>query len=861
MRQNCFPVTLIRAATSEIMKLRKQRRTLKMLASLLCFCVAIAQQLPAQVSRPTVPATATAQHARLTVTVLDENGVAVPSAHIFLGTTPPVLHCETNHAGRCTFRLAGTGVYAMRIEKAGFYQLNVPEVHTGQTDFIEVTINHQQEVRETVDVVESQPAIDAERTARTEVLTTNEILNVPYATSRDIRQALPLLPGIVRDQSGNIHVGGASITQTLNLLDGFNIGVPTTSFAELHVSADAVRAIDAETARYSAEHGKGTSVLGLNTGIGDDKLRFSATNFIPSFQLRKGLNLNQWVPRATLSGPIRKGRAWFFLAPDAEYDLTIVKELPDGADRAQSWRASNLAKMQVNITPANILTTELLLNTFHAKNAGLSIFNPVETTLNERATSWMAAIRDQHYFRSGALIEAGAAVTHFSNRSTPLGTTPYVIEPGNIHGSYFETTYGEARRVQGFANVYLAPVQWRGRHDLKFGMDASSINYDRRFSRDSIFMLRADGSRGRESYFPGTPRLAVSNFEGAGYVQDRWSATSRLLVEAGLRLDWDQIIRDALLSPRIAATYMIGGAGETKVSAGLGVFHQSTNLDLIGRSQAGSRLDVFYAADGVTPLAPPTVTRFVVNRSAVEEPRFLNWSIGLEHKLPHAVYARLDFVQKRGNNGFVFLNVDPGLALGEYRLRNLRRDRYNAVTLTLRHTFREAYPVLLAYTRSSARTNAAFDFNPSSPVIGTQQPGALPWDTPNRIVAWGWAPFVKKTTLGYAMEWRDGYPFSAVNSLQQIAGRAQSYRYPDYFTLAVSLERRFHLLGYHLAIRGTIENITNRRNPTSVENNIDAPGFLTFGGTGHRTMNGRIRFLGRSKDKDKAAPTSQNSSP
>lgn len=796
----------------------------------------------------------------LNVTVIDENGVAVPSARVTLGSQASTLYCETDHSGRCTFH-PQPGLYTMRVEKPGYYRLDLREVRAGETEMIDATLTHQQEIKETVNVVESQPAIDAERTARAEVLTTNEILNVPYPTSRDIRQALPLLPGIVRDQSGNIHVGGASITQTLNLLDGFNIGLPTTSFEDMHVSADAVRTIDAETARYSAEYGKGTSLLGMTTGIGDDKFRFTATNFIPSAQLKKGLNFNQWVPRATISGPIRKGRAWFFIAPDAEYDLSIVKELPEGADRATSWRVSNLAKAQVNITPGNILSTELLVNGFHADHAGLSVFNPVETTLNQRTTSWMANVRDQHYFPSGALFEVGIGVNQFSNSSTPLGTTPYIIEPGNIHGSYYEATSGDARRIQGSANIYLAPFEWHGRHNFKFGFDGTSIDYSRNFNRDTIFMLRPDKSLVRQSFFPGAPRLEVSNFETASYVQDRWSLTDRFLVEAGLRLDWDQIIRDPLISPRLAATYVFGAQNQTKISAGIGTFYQATNLDLIARPEAGIREDIFYLPEGSTPVGNPVQTRFLVNRAALEEPRFLNWTVAVEHKLPHDVYTRLDFVQKRNDNGFVFLNANPALPIGDYVLTNERRDRYNAVTLTLRHSFRETYPFMFSYTRSSAHTNAVFDFNLSTPVIGTQQSGPLSWDTPNRVVSWGWAPFVKKMTLGYALEWRDGFPFSAVNSLQQIVGPAQSFRFPRYFTLALSLERRFHLFGYYLALRGTVENITSNSNPTSVENNVDAPNFLTFSGTGHRSVTARIRFLGHSKAKDSNGTTPKPSSP
>jgi len=789
-----------------------------------------------------------------TVVVLDENGVAVPSARVIL-TSPngQVLRGETDYSGRVFFHVH-PGSYAVTIEKTGFYRVKAGTFHVEQASTVEAVLPHEQEVRESVDVVESPPIIDPAQTARTEVLTKREILNIPYPTSRDIRYALPLLPGIVRDQSGFVHIGGASVTQTYYLLDGFDIGMPTTSFENMRVSVDSLRSIQAETSRYSAEYGKGTSVLGLETGIGDDKFRFSATNFIPSFQLKKGLNYNQWVPRAAVSGPIRKGKAWFFDSPDAEYTQTIVPELPDGADRSTSWRISNLSKVQVNLKPNNILTTEVLVNSFHAKNAGLSVFNPVETTVNSRANAWMAGLRDQHYFASGALLEAGVAVDNFENSSTPLGNVPYVLTPGTASGSYFENTNGNGRRVQGNADLFLAPRQWHGRHEFKVGIGADSINYIRQFFFEPIHYYRTDQTLARESTFSNSPRLRLSNFEASAYGLDRWKPTDRLLIESGLRFDWDEIIRDVLVSPRLAATYMVPGTSETKVSAGVGVFYQAANLDLIGQPQAGTRQDVFYAPNGVTPIGLPVTTQFFADRNALKEPRFVSWSVGVERKLPYSIYGHLDFLQKRGTDGFVYLNTNSGDIVGRYVLTNKRDDHYNALTLSVRRTFKDQYPLFFAYTRSSAQTNYVFAFNQGSPVIGLQQSGPLPWDTPNRFLTWGWAPFFKKMTLGYAFEFRNGYPFTVVNQYQEVAGRVGPYRYPAFYQITLSLEKRFQLFGYYLALRGTVENITNRENPNVVDNNIDSPGFLSFSGTGHRSFTARIRFLGRTKDKDKTKP-------
>jgi hypothetical protein len=73
-------------------------------------------------------------------------------------------------------------------------------------------------------------------------------------------------------------------------------------------------------------------------------------------------------------------KAWFFDGVVGTNTLTIVPELPDGADRASSWRVDNLLKTQLNLTERNILTVSLLSNNFHSGNDGLSRFEPQETT-------------------------------------------------------------------------------------------------------------------------------------------------------------------------------------------------------------------------------------------------------------------------------------------------------------------------------------------------------------------------------------------------------------------------------------------------------------------------------------------------
>src|SRR5208282_5306124 len=224
---------------------------------------------------------------KILVTVTDENNVAVPSAFVFLQASPQAvgLRCVTDFAGHCEFPNLSAATYQLRVEKEGFYSVMLPAIQTGVAVNIDVTLSHQQEVREVVDVVESPPAIDPAQIAAQQTLSGLDVLNIPYAATHDYRNVLNFIPGVVQDVYGQPHVAGAETYQTVTVLDGFNITQPANGQLLARISTDAFRSVQVEPAREPAEFGKGSGgLLMLNTGIGNDHFRFFATDFVPSIQ-------------------------------------------------------------------------------------------------------------------------------------------------------------------------------------------------------------------------------------------------------------------------------------------------------------------------------------------------------------------------------------------------------------------------------------------------------------------------------------------------------------------------------------------------------------------------------------------------
>src|SRR5579872_4607893 len=442
--------------------------------TLVVVCTAAAQSVP-------VP----------TITVVDENGVAVSSARVSLkAATHPAIHCETDFNGRCHFPSLAAGEYDLGVEKEGYYALTQPKVQISSGSNIEVAISHQQEVRETVNVHESPPAIDASQIASQETISGLDVIDIVYPDTTDYRNVLNFIPGVVQDQAGQPHVAGAETYQTVTMLDGFNVSQPANGQLLVRVSTDAFRSIQVEPSREPAEAGKGSGgLLMLNTGIGDDHFRFWATNFIPSVQNKHGWRFDQFLPLITFSGPIIKHKMWFYNSFDGEYDNLIYTALPVGQDNDHIVRFGNLTKLQTNITSRNILTTSFLVNHLHDLYAYLSPQSPQLSNPKDVEYSYFPSIKDQHYFDNGLLVETGIAFDQYDITLTPYGSIPYFVNTETAGGNYYLNAETTATRWQGLSNVYLPPQQWHGRHEFKVGIDLDRISYDANFNRRPISYL------------------------------------------------------------------------------------------------------------------------------------------------------------------------------------------------------------------------------------------------------------------------------------------------------------------------------------------------------------------------------------
>jgi len=803
-------------------------------------------------------------HAQVTLAgrVVDETGAAIEAARLEFrapdGGIP--LTAFSDPAGNFRATLPADGPYAIRAERQGFYLYQGSQTFDPGSSQLTVTLNHVQEFSEKVDVTSSPPPIDPQQASDHKELVNAEIQAIPLPASQDYRNALTLMNGVVLDNSGRPHFNGGDTNQTNYTLDGFNISDPVNGTLEARLNIDTIQSTDLESSRFSAENGRGAAgVLDIKTKMGDDHWRFGGTNFLPSVSTDGGLHIDKLTPRLEVSGPLIKGKAWFHNGAEVFYHDDTVFGLPRGQNRVRGTDFNDLTKAQIDLTQANILTGSFLYNLSDDNHQGLSVLNPVETTLSHRQTLYMSTIRDQHYFSRGALLEAAFADTRSQLRDLPQGDQIFQITPFGDLGNYFVARERRSYRQQWMGDLYLPKLHFMGTHQVKFGVDFERESFHQRSTRSDYEVMDANGNVDRYVSFAGNPFQSRKNFEGAQYVEDHWNPREGLSVEAGLRAEWNEIVRALEVAPRLAATWAPRSLTDTKFSAGWGVYCDAINLGLVSQQQDQVSLSTFYLPGGI--VQGPVQTSFQVVDQSLKVPYYQNATAGVERKLPHSYYLKAGYTRRSGDRGFTFYPTVPVTADSfyqgvTYRLGNTRRERYDALDFSLRHTFAGKYEWFAGYTRSSARSNAAVQYSLENPIFGPQGAGPAPWDAPNRFHMWGWAPLpnhilphalrfiTHNTTVAYLVEYRTGFPFSVVNQQGFMVGGPDSMRYPQYFNINLTLERRFTAIHYLWAWRFGFNNLTNNPNPNVVNNVMGTPEYLTYARGQVRAFNVRLRFLG-----------------
>lgn len=136
--------------------------------------------------------------------------------------------------------------------------------------------------------------------------------------------------------------------------------------------------------------------------------------------------------------------------------------------------------------------------------------------------------------------------------------------------------------------------------------------------------------------------------------------------------------------------------------------------------------------------------------------------------------------------------------------------------------------------------------NDPQPVIQADARGPLPFDAPNRFLAWGEFHAPRKITVMPVLDIHSGFPYSVVNQERDFVGPRNDERFRRFDSFDLQVLKDFRLpVGrkeHTLKAGFGVFNLFNHSNPRDVQNNLDSYRFGHFFNSAVRTFRGKLVF-------------------
>ncbi len=549
--------------------------------------------------------------------IVDTEGAPVEAALVTLTHTGSGATSKTLSVAGGRFTLRGRrpgGPYRITVTHIGFRDFTRGDIELllGRFTDLEITlVSEAIGLEELVAEAEQDPEFNPGRIGIA-TLVTSEVLSELPTITRNLIDFSALSPLVRVSEEGVSVAGGNYRFNTLNVDGALNqdvFGLSTNNIAGGRaggrvIPLDAVEQFQLEVAPFDIRQSGFTGgALNAVTKSGTNELETSAFGFHRAGGLVGELVIDEvsTVPELstarggfTVSGPVRRDRAHFFVAGEWER----VREPPTG------YHVGQADPLRLSLHPDSVARLRSLLerygadpgtaSSFSLENRLANLFARIDWEMGDRHDamfrySFAAAdddadpnrlpgdayefssnavgIRSRNHSAVFRLIssygnrlsnEFSANVQILSDDETPASGFPevdvrvdgrvddlFVTRNVRAGAQFFAQNNGLDQRVLQATNNLSYDV---GDHQLLFGASGTWFSFDRRFvpgalgsyefgSLEEFALNRPDRY---EITIPNTDRGAAPSFqvsELAFYAQDEWEAHDRLTLRAGLRLD------------------------------------------------------------------------------------------------------------------------------------------------------------------------------------------------------------------------------------------------------------------------------------------------------------------------------------
>jgi len=223
-------------------------------------------------------------------------------------------------------------------------------------------------------------------------------------------------------------------------------------------------------------------------------------------------------------------------------------------------------------------------------------------------------------------------------------------------------------------------------------------------------------------------------------------------------------------------------------------------------------------------------------------PRADAFALEVEHRITPTLELQ---AAARQRNSAHLPTVDVPAAGGITSILGTGEGRYRELQLAIRRTWPNESQLFVSYVRSSS-IGEANDFgslfvNLDAPLLEPGARGPISSDAQHRLRGFATFSLPFRSVVSPSVEWRTGFPYSALTTDQHVVSAPNSERFPDYFSIDITAFKTFDLFNRKMDLGLQFFNVTGHFNPRDVISVVDSPRYREYSSSFGITLGGYMQ--------------------